>query len=139
MPRGRFCLNANGQVVVEAADSGRLLEPAITVPNDASHVAISAEGAVSWRIPSSTVLQQAGTIQLARFINPQGMRRIGDNLYAETDGGGTAELGNPGASGMGKFRQGWIEESNVNLAEEIAEWKRVRRICRDLRKLLNAK
>ena len=82
---------------MEAADSGRLLEPAITVPNDASHVAISAEGAVSWRIPdSSTVLQQAGTIQLARFINPQGLRRIGDNLYAETDGGGTAELGNPG-------------------------------------------
>ena len=81
---GRFCLNANGQVVVEAADSGRLLEPAITVPNDATHVAISAKGAISWRIPSSAVLQQSGTIQLVRFINPQGMRRIGGNLYVET-------------------------------------------------------
>ena len=136
---GHFCLNATGQIVVEAADSCRVLEPAIVVPSDATRVVIGSDGAISWRIPDSSTLQQAGTIQLAKFINPQGLRRIGENLYAETEGCGTAQIGNPGGSGFGKLRQGWIEESNVDLAEEIADWKRVRRICRELRKLLAEK
>src|SRR5262249_40927774 len=108
---GHFCLNANGNVVVEAADSCRLLEPAITVPHDATRVVIGAEGTVAWRIPGSTSLQQGGTIQLAKFINLQGLRRIGENLYAESDGSGTAQVGNPGNNGFGKLRQGWIEKS----------------------------
>jgi flagellar basal-body rod protein FlgG len=136
---GRFCLNANGNVVVEAADSCRLLEPAITVPSDATRVVMGSDGTVAWRIPGSTSLQQGGTIQLAKFINPQGLRRIGDNLYTETDGCGTAQTGDPGENGFGKLRQGSIEESNVDLEDEIAEWKRVRKICRSLQKLLNEK
>jgi flagellar basal-body rod protein FlgG len=136
---GRFCLNANGQIVLEAADSCRLLEPAITVPSDATRVAISADGTIAWRTPGSNSLQQGGTIQLAKFINPQGLRRIGDNLYAESDGSGTAQTGDAGENGFGKLRQGWIEQSNVDLEDEIAEWKRVRKTCRSIRKLLNEK
>ncbi len=136
---GQFCLNATGQIVVEAADSCRVLEPAIVVPHNATGIMISSDGALSWRTPDSSTLQQAGTIQFAKFLNPQGLRRIGENLYADTDGCGTAQVGSPGENGIGKLRQGWIEESNVDLAEEIAEWKRVRRICRELRKLLEEK
>ncbi len=136
MPGGRFCLNANGEVAVETVGSGRILEPTVVVPNDATRVVISAEGTVSFRFSSSTQLQQVATIQLAKFINPQGLRRIGENLYAETDGGGAAMLDKPGANGIGTLRQGWIEESNVDLRREIAEWKRVRRMCRELRGLL---
>jgi flagellar basal-body rod protein FlgG len=136
---GRFCLNANGQIVIEATDSSRLLEPAITVPSDATRVVVGVDGTMRWRVPGSSALQEGGTIQLAKFINPQGLRRIGNNLYAESDGSGTAQVGSPGENSFGKLRQGWIEESNVDLEDEIAEWKRVRKTCRALRKLLNEK
>ena len=136
---GCFCLDASGQVVLEATDSCRILEPAIVVTNDASRITLGADGQISWRIPGSNSLQHGGTIQLAKFANPQGLRRIGESLYTETDGCGTAQVGAPGDNSFGKLRQGCLEESNVDVDEEIAEWKRVRKVCRELQKLLNEK
>ena len=53
----------------------------------------------------------------------------------ETEGSGCATTGAPGASGsgLGKIRQGWIERSNVDLRQELAEWKRIRQTCRAIR------
>ena len=133
---GHFAQNCNGQIAVEAADSGRLLEPAITIPNDATRVVISPEGTVSYRTPTSATLQQAGTIQLAGFINPQGLRRIGENLYAETDGCGTATTGTPGANSFGKLRQGWIEESQRRSSPGNERMETRAADCRELRALL---
>ncbi len=135
---GHLARNSNGQIVSESAKTGRLLEPAITIPADVTGISISPEGVVSYRLPDQQTLQQAGTIQLANFINPQGLLKIGENLYEETEGSGCATTGSPGSSGtgIGKVRQGWIEKSNVDLRREMAEWKRLRRTCRILRSLL---
>jgi flagellar basal-body rod protein FlgG len=133
---GHFSLNANGQIAVGSASAGRLLEPAITLPGDATQTLISAAGVVSYRTATSTALAQAGTIQLSRFINPQGLRKIGENLYEETDSSGTPTNGSPDTNGLGRLQQGWIEASNVDLRREVAEWQRVRRICRKLRAIL---
>ena len=46
---GHFSQNSSGQIVIESAKTGRLLEPAITIPNDATSIAISPEGVVSYR------------------------------------------------------------------------------------------
>ena len=99
---------------------------------------ISPEGVVSYRVPDQQTLTQAGTIQMANFINPQGLLKIGENLYEETEGSGCATTGSPGSSGsgIGKIRQGWIEQSNVDLRQEMAEWKRIRQTCRTIRSLL---
>lgn len=134
---GHFSLNSSGQIVVESAKTGRLLEPAITIPSDATSLTVSPEGVVSYRVPGSQGLQQGGTIQMADFINPQGLMKIGENLYEESDGSGTCRTGSPGANGFGKIRQGWIEKSNVDLRHETAEWRRIRRLCRELRSLLD--
>jgi len=133
---GHFAQNGSGQIVVESAHTGRLLEPAITIPNDATSLSINSVGVVSYRSPSSQKLQQAGTIQMANFINPAGLMKIGENLYQESDGSGTCQTGCPGSNGFGKIRQGWIERSNVDLRQEIGEWRRIRRTCRELRSLL---
>ena len=133
---GHFSQNANGQLVVASAKSGRLLEPAITIPNDATCISIGPQGVVAYLAPSSTKLTQAGTIQLANFTNVQGLTKIGENLYQESDGSGACQTASPGSNGCGTLQQGWIEKSNVDLPEEIATWKRIRRTCRELRSLL---
>ncbi len=135
---GHFAQNACGQIVVESAKTARSLEPAITLPADAVAIVISSGGVVSYRVPDQQTLTQAGTIQMANFINPQGLLKIGEHLYEETEGSGCATTGSPGSSGsgIGKIRQGWIEQSNVDLRQELAEWKRIRQTCRTIRSLL---
>jgi flagellar basal-body rod protein FlgG len=134
---GHLSQNSSGQIVIESAKTGRLLEPAITIPNDTTSLVISPEGVVSYRTDSSQTLQQAGTIQMGNFINPQGLLKIGENLYEESDGSGTCQTGTPGSNGFGKLRQGWIEKSNVDLRQELVEWKRIRQTCRTIRSLLD--
>ncbi len=73
---------------------------------------------------------------MADFINPQGLLKIGENLYQESDGSGACQTGTPGSNNFGKIRQGWIEKSNVDLRQETAEWKRLRRTYRAIRSIL---
>jgi flagellar basal-body rod protein FlgG len=134
---GHFSLNPNGQISVASAHAGRLLEPSMTIPAGTTRIVISTEGVVSYETQTSNTLSQAGTIQLAGFINPQGLRRVGENLYEETEGSGTPTTGNSGNNSLGKLRQGWIETSNVDRTCELSEWNRVRRACRDLRDVLD--
>ena len=119
---GNFSQNANGQIVMGSANIGRLLEPAITHSQDATNISISTAGVVSYQVPSSQTQQQAGTIQLANFINPQGLLKIGENLYQETDASGTAQTGAPGSSnGMGTLQQGSLEQSNVDPVSSLID------------------
>ena len=50
---GNFSINANGEIVMGSASTGRLLEPSITIPEDATNISISAEGIVSVKQPGS--------------------------------------------------------------------------------------
>ena len=85
---GNFTRNANGQLVIGSADSGRILQPAITIPNDATDVSISADGRVS--VLTAGVVQEVGQVQLYRFANNQGLLQKGENLYTETPASGAA-------------------------------------------------
>ncbi len=114
---GGFELDADGRLVTT---EGYLVDPAITVPNNASSVSINAQGVVSASIPGQVAPQQLGQIQLARFINKTGLESIGDNLFIETQGSGPALTGNPGAEGYGSLQQGYLEEANVNAVTEIS-------------------
>ncbi len=60
-----------------------------------------------------------GTIQLATFINPAGLSSQGQNLYIETASSGTPQTGTAGTNGLGLINQGYVETSNVNVAEEL--------------------
>jgi flagellar basal-body rod protein FlgG len=133
---GDFSRNVNGQVVMGSANVGRLLQPPITVPEDTTDVVISAEGIVSIREPGSPNLSQIGQIELAKFVNPEGLLRLGENLYAETDASGAPMLGNPGQDGIGSLRQGALEASNVRVDEELSEWRRTADRLRTIRRLL---
>jgi len=118
---GNFSRNAEGQLVIGSASTGRLLQPSITIPQDATEIVISPEGKVSVRQPGSTRLTQVGNIELASFVNPEGLLKLGENLYAETDASGAPRNGTPGQDGLGVLRQGALEASNVEPVTELID------------------
>ena len=118
---GNLSKNANGQLVIGSANTGRLLEPPIQIPTDATDIIISPEGQVSVQQPGNNQLQVVGQMQLATFINPQGLIKRGENLYQESDGSGPPTQSNPGQNGTGTIQQSMIELSNVDPANELID------------------
>ncbi len=113
---GAFQKDANGQVVTS---SGYPLSPAVTIPSNAISVTISRDGIVSAVQAGTSAPTQIGTIQLATFVNPGGLQSTGENLFVETASSGTPTPNTPGNNGAGLLNQGYVETSNVNVAEEL--------------------
>jgi len=118
---GHLSVNADGALVVGSAHTGRLLDPPITIPSDTTAIAISAEGEVSVRQPGDQTLSSVGNIELAYFTNPEGLLRMGESLFAETDASGSPVLGAPGSDGLGRLQQGALEASNVQPVHELVD------------------
>ena len=113
---GEFQLSADGEIVTAG---GLVLEPSITIPEGAQTVTIGQDGTVSVLLAGETAPTQVGNVQLADFINPAGLQAMGSNLFLETASSGAAQQGTPGLNGFGSIRQGNIENSNVNIVEEL--------------------
>ncbi|MDD3381029.1 MAG: flagellar hook-basal body complex protein, partial [Rugosibacter sp.] len=99
--------------------SGYPLSPAITIPSTATSISISRDGIVSFSEQGTTTPTQIGKIQLAGFINNGGLQSMGENLFVETAASGTPTPNTPGTNGVGLLNQGYVETSNVNVAEEL--------------------
>ena len=111
---GGFKVASDGRVVTNdglPVQSG--FQP---IPVDAQSVNISTNGNVTIQTPGGT---QTFQIQLVRFNNPAGLRSMGGNLLEETPSSGTPTLGTPAEAGFGSILQGYLETSNVNVAEEM--------------------
>jgi flagellar basal-body rod protein FlgG len=113
---GSFHLDAQGQVVTA---SGEALEPAITIPSNATSITIGTDGTVSVTAPGQANAQNVGQIQLVSFANPAGLEAMGRNLFKETAASGQPTVGSPDSNGLGRINQGFIEGSNVNVVEEL--------------------
>lgn len=113
---GSLHLNREGSVVT--AD-GNLLDPQVTIPSDALSITVGIDGTVTVTQPGQAQAQQVGTIQLATFPNPAGLNSTGKNLFMPTASSGEPITGTPGENGIGTVNQGFIEQSNVNVVEEM--------------------
>jgi len=113
---GSFQKDATGQIVTS---SGYPLSPALTIPANATSVTIGRDGVVNVLQAGTTAPTQIGTIQLASFVNPGGLQSSGENLFVETASSGTPTPNTPGTNGTGLLNQGYVETSNVNVAEEL--------------------
>jgi flagellar basal-body rod protein FlgG len=113
---GNFKLSNTGQLVNA---SGALLQPAITIPPNASSVTFGRDGTVSVELAGGGGSQIIGQIQLARFVNPSGLESKGQNLMKETSASGAPQVLQPGVTGAGNLMQGTLEASNVNVVEEM--------------------
>lgn len=123
---GNFTLNANGEMVL-ANSIGSRLEPTITIPQDAVTVQISETGLVAVRTTGATAFSDVGQIELAKFINPAGLKQIANNLYQQSDASGPPILANPEQQGLGAIRQNYLELSNVDPVRELVELIRTQR------------
>nr|BCX01139.1 MAG: flagellar basal body rod protein FlgG [Bacteroidota bacterium] len=113
---GSFTLNENGEIVTS---TGLPLAGRFTIPPEADSVTIGADGVILVTLHGQSQSIQVGQIELARFINPEGLRPIGGNLYEATPSSGEPILGVPGADGLGTIKQGFLEQSNVDVVQEM--------------------
>lgn len=115
---GSFTLDENGQIVTS---DGYLLQPALTIPEDATDVSVGKDGTVSVKIAGNTDTQEVGQILLTDFINPAGLKAVGQNLFTETTASGPPIESTPGQDGLGQITNGYLESSNVSVVEEMVQ------------------
>jgi flagellar basal-body rod protein FlgG len=113
---GSFSLDSQGNVVTA---SGYPLSPAITIPISAQSVTVGADGTVSVTTVGSAKATTVGQIQLANFINVEGLQPVGNNLLTESAASGAPQVGTPNTNGLGSLNQGSLETSNVNTVTEL--------------------
>lgn len=114
---GALRLNQNGQLV---NTDGYLVQPQITIPQDAIQVSIGTDGTVSVVTSGApTTSTQIGQLQVTRFINPAGLSSEGSNLFLESASSGAPLPTTPGQNGSGILRQGFLERSNVDVVQEL--------------------
>lgn len=113
---GSLKMDSSGQLVTS---DGFLIQPQITIPQNATEVSITADGKIAITAAGSTGQQEIGQLQLAKFANPAGLLAIGKNLYTETSASGSAQQGIANQGGYGSVQQGFLEGSNVQVVEEL--------------------
>jgi flagellar basal-body rod protein FlgG len=112
---GSLTMDSQGNVVTA---SGYPLQPAITIPVGTQTITIGNDGVVT-ALSATNKTTQIGQIQLADFINEQGMQPLGSNLLVESAASGAPQVGTPGTNGLGTVQQGTLETSNVNTVTEL--------------------
>lgn len=113
---GEFKLDADGRIV---NPDGFPLIPEIAVPNDTVSISVGLDGTVSVIQAGDGTPSEIGNIQLARFVNPAGLRSLGKNLFTPTNASGDEITGTPGENGFGRIAQGFLEMSNVSVVDEM--------------------
>jgi flagellar basal-body rod protein FlgG len=115
---GSFKIDSEGRIV---NTSGYMVDPEISLTEDTRSMNISPDGIVSVAEGNSSTSTEIGSFELVKFINPSGLRPIGQNLYVATDASGAEISGVPGEDGIGTLAQGFLEMSNVNVVEEMVK------------------
>ena len=123
---GQFALSEEGTIVTSG--SGYVLQPQIQIPDNATSITVSSDGQVTVQVAGQAGGQVLGQLNMSRFINPQGLEPIGENLFLETQSSGAPIQGTGGMDGMGMIKQGMLETSNVNVTEELVNLIQAQRV-----------
>lgn len=115
---GNLTLSDTGALVT---NNGYAVQPGITIPNDATNVSIGADGTVSVTQAGSSSPTDVGRIELARFLNPNGLEAIGENEYVQSEASGEPITGFAEDEGFGRVIQGALESSNVEIVQEMTD------------------
>lgn len=113
---GALKMSGDGSLVTS---QGYLVEPGISFSDDTTEISISRDGVIEARTVGGGDLEKVGQFELAKFVNPAGLRSIGGNLFVETPASGAPLLGSAGSEGFGEMLQGALESSNVDVVEEM--------------------
>jgi flagellar basal-body rod protein FlgG len=70
-------------------------------------------------VPGQVDAVEFGQITLVRFVNPSGLKSVGNNVYIPTLSSGEPLEGEPTLDGLGGIRQAFLEASNVDPVTEL--------------------
>lgn len=126
MPDGTTNFTRNGSLKTDSTgrlvdSNGHPLDPAITIPSDATSITIGEDGTMSVMQAGQTESQEIGQLQLAIFVNSAGLEAMGNGMYRQTTASGSPIQVVPGEEGAGSLAQGALETSNVKVVEEMIE------------------
>ncbi len=113
---GALKISSDGMLVTS---QGYLLEPGISLPAETTTISISRDGVIEATAVGDSTPVRVGQLELAKFVNPAGLRAIGNNLFIETVASGKPLVGTAGEEGFGEIHQGFLELSNVDVVEEM--------------------
>ena len=124
LPDGTIAYTRDGALKKDSlgrlvTSDGFPLEPEIVIPDGAVSVSVASDGSVTVILSGQDRPEEVGRIELARFVNPAGLRSWGRNLYLPSAGSGRPIVGTPGLDGLGSIAQGFVEMSNVQVVEEM--------------------
>lgn len=120
-----WALNAAGNRVLTTAEGHEVLDQTgnpISIPNTAGTdgFTVASDGTCSYKDAEGNYVATGQTIALYQFANRVGLEKIGDNLYAESDASGAAQSEwNTAGITVSEIAQGYLEGSNVNVADEM--------------------
>ncbi|WP_109468060.1 flagellar basal-body rod protein FlgG [Albibacillus kandeliae] len=115
---GSFQLSAEGEIVTL---QGYQVDPGIVVPDGTVSVDINEQGIVSAYIEDDPVPVELGQLTMTTFINEAGLRPLGNNMLEATNASGDPVQALPGDPGVGEIRQGYLENSNVDIIKQITD------------------
>ncbi len=115
---GSFKIDSNGQMV---SSNGYRVMPEVVLPDDfvRNSLTISQDGRITVKVAGSDDPVEVGQMELFRFVNPAGLKAVGENLVKVTNASGDPIGGRPGINGMGKTIQKFLEKSNVSVVQEM--------------------
>ncbi|MDJ1257791.1 MAG: flagellar hook-basal body complex protein [Candidatus Midichloria sp.] len=109
---GEFMKDSEGKIVM-VGTGYQVGQQAIVIPDmGATDFTIKEDGTVSVMIDNA--VQEIGRVEMANFINPNGLKRLGQHLFEESEGSGAPMFAYPDENNMGTVKQYYIEKSNVD-------------------------
>ncbi|MCG0275434.1 MAG: flagellar basal-body rod protein FlgG [Thermosediminibacteraceae bacterium] len=109
----RYLVTSEGYYVLDED------EDYISIPVDLTDISISADGTITGKDESGNIVEIA-TIAIAKFLNPEGLLAVGNNLFEQTEASGEYHLKQDrDEPGFGNILQGFLEMSNVQVVEEM--------------------
>jgi len=115
---GSWKIDSLGKIVTS---EGLPMEPEVVAPPETLLIVVTRDGQVGVRLPGSPDTEIVGQVETARFMNQGGLHAIGRNLFVVTEASGDPMLGTPGLDGFGEVVQGFLEQSNVKVIEEMVK------------------
>ncbi len=132
---GSFKKDADGVI---KDSNGHILMPGITIPQNTTQVEIAGDGAVRVIQGYDAEVETVGQIELANFVNPAGLKGVGKNVFIPTRSSGKPQQGVPGQNQMGMLAQGQLEQSNVNIVDEMVNMITAQRAYESNSKVIQA-
>lgn len=113
-----FAIDFAGSTQHGSAFSINALDDNGYAPGRLAGLTVSDSGIITARYTNGTQLA-LGQVALANFANPQGLTSIGNSQWASSFDSGQPVIGAPETASLGSIQSGALEDSNVDLSDQL--------------------